>query len=102
MRINEISSTFQDGEPSFLDMVSIYADNAHALALAHLLEMEQAPGKKRLDKETREYQIKGEIFWTYDYLIPFKFCLPFIFASRGAKIGGRDFYFRPKNWGGAK
>ena len=49
----------EDGEPSFLEMVGMYADNAHALALDHLLELEQAPGQKKLDKETREYKIKG-------------------------------------------
>jgi len=53
------SSVKLDGEPNFLEMVSIYADNAHALALDKLLSQKAAPGKKAVDTATREHQIKG-------------------------------------------
>lgn len=48
-----------DSEPDFLEMVSIYADNAHALALEKLLAQKTPPGKKALAPATREHHIRG-------------------------------------------
>ena len=40
-------------------MVSIYADNAHALALKQLLAQKDAPGKKKEDADAKELKIRG-------------------------------------------
>ncbi|XP_057312804.1 glutamate dehydrogenase, mitochondrial-like [Hydractinia symbiolongicarpus] len=48
-----------DGEPDFLEMVSIYAENAHAIALDKLLSRKPAPGKKLEEYSYREKHIKG-------------------------------------------
>jgi len=53
------SAVQKDAEPNFLEMVSIYADNAHALALKQLLEQKAAPGKKEMEMEAKETQIRG-------------------------------------------
>lgn len=48
-----------DGEPDFLEMVSIYAENAHSIALQKLLSTKPAPGKKQEEPSLRENHIKG-------------------------------------------
>jgi len=53
------SSASADGEPDFLEMVSIYADNAHALALDNLLTKSTPKGKKPIEKSAREHHIRG-------------------------------------------
>ena len=54
-----LNSNANDGEPNFLEMVSIYAQNAHAITLKRLLEKKPAPGKKQEDPSIREKHIKG-------------------------------------------
>ncbi|XP_065670466.1 glutamate dehydrogenase, mitochondrial [Hydra vulgaris] len=54
-----LNSNTNDGEPNFLEMVSIYAQNAHAITLKRLLEKKPAPGKKQEDPTVREKHIKG-------------------------------------------
>lgn len=48
-------------EPQFLQMVSIYLESAHALALDRLLSSKPEPGKKLLDSATREHRIRGTL-----------------------------------------
>lgn len=48
-----------DGEPDFLEMVSIYADNAHAITLQKLLAAKPSPGKKQEEASRREKHIRG-------------------------------------------
>lgn len=48
-------------DTSFLDMVIMFAENAHSLALDKLLSKPQQPGTKPLDTETRRTQIAGQL-----------------------------------------
>jgi len=48
-----------DAEPEFLEMVSIYAQNAHQITLKKLLSEKPAPGKKPEDQEIRRKSITG-------------------------------------------
>lgn len=48
-----------DGEPSFLEMVSIFTENAHAITLNKLLSAKPAPGKRADEQHVREKRIKG-------------------------------------------
>jgi len=49
----------QDGEPEFLEMVKVFADNAHSLALDKLLSTKPQPGKKAEETNVREKHIRG-------------------------------------------
>jgi len=53
--------TAVDEDPEFLQMVTIYAENAHALALDKLLTSKPTPGKAPVDSATREHQIRGTL-----------------------------------------
>ena len=48
-----------DGEPGFLEMVSIFTENAHAITLNKLLSAKPAPGKRVDEQHVREKRIKG-------------------------------------------
>lgn len=48
-----------DGEPGFLDMVSLFTENAHAITLNKLLSAKPTPGKRVEEQHVREKQIKG-------------------------------------------
>lgn len=48
-----------DVEPEFLEMVSIYAENAHVLALDNFLNAPLKPGERPLD-EARRQLIEGK------------------------------------------
>jgi len=48
-----------DEEPEFLEMVKIFADNAHSIALDKLLAAKPAPGKKLDEQTKREKHIRG-------------------------------------------
>lgn len=59
--VRSSASEGDDEEPQFLEMVSIYADNAHALALDSLLSYKPAPGQRAVDQATREHRIRGTL-----------------------------------------
>ena len=52
-------SAESDGEPEFLEMVKVFADNAHSLALDKLLSAKPAPGKRAEETSVREKHIRG-------------------------------------------
>ena len=58
---SQYSSGEQDGEPEFLEMVKVFADNAHSLALDKLLTAKPQPGKKAEEHNVREKHIRGII-----------------------------------------
>lgn len=47
-------------DPEFLEMVTMFAENAHALTLDKLLTSKPSPGKAPVDASTREHQIRGK------------------------------------------
>lgn len=49
-----------DGEPDFLEMVRMFADNAHSIALDKLLSAKPAPGKRQQETAVREKHIRGD------------------------------------------
>lgn len=53
------SAADADGEPDFLEMVKIFAENAHSIALDKLLSAKPAPGKRHEEHTIREKHIKG-------------------------------------------
>lgn len=53
------STAEADGEPDFLEMVRIFADSAHSIALDKLLSAKPAPGKRAEEASVREKHIKG-------------------------------------------
>lgn len=53
------SETEPDGEPHFLEMVNIYAENAHAMTLEKLLSAKPAPGIRHDEHSVREKHIRG-------------------------------------------
>ena len=55
-----VAADAADTEPNFLEMVSIYADNAHAIALDKLLAAQPAPGKRQEESSVREKHIRGK------------------------------------------
>lgn len=56
---HKLSSAESVEEPEFLEMVKIFADNAHAIALDKLLAAKPAPGKKLDEQTKREKHIRG-------------------------------------------
>lgn len=62
-------SSAEDGEPDFLEMVKVFADNAHSIALDKLLSAKPAPGKRQEEAAVREKHIKGKILSQNLFLI---------------------------------
>jgi glutamate dehydrogenase (NAD(P)+) len=56
---SKCKSASGDNEPDFLEMVNIYADNAHAIALDKLLSAPPAPGKRHEEAHIRKNNIQG-------------------------------------------
>lgn len=57
--VPKLSAADPDGEPDFLEMVRIFADNAHSIALDKLLSAKTAPGKRPEEQSVREKHIRG-------------------------------------------
>ena len=65
---SSIDRSSTEGEPDFLQMVKIFADEAHSIALDKLLQAKPAPGKRQEEHSVREKHIKGIIFKIKDMI----------------------------------